>query len=378
MRAGWVAGLIVSTASGGLIAVASPATAAQTATVVSPKIALNVRQGPAVWHARVGALPNGASVTLLCQVTGQHVDIGTVRRTDIWNRLPDGTYISDAWVRRSGNVPRCPAGPSLAGPGPAAPGQVTAAMSNATLPATVVSPVIALNLRAGPARSAARVGTVADASELAIVCQLRGHRIAGAVRTTDVWNRLVDGTFVSDAYVRRAGTPPGCVAAGSAPPPPAALPPPGTWTHPLPGFATAPASFRPPHIGVDLVSYSGTPIRAASAGQVIEVVCNIQPGASCDVPGSPRIRGCGWYVKIAHAGGVTTLSCHMLRQPVVTVGQQVSVGQVIGYVGSSGNSSYPHLHFEVHTGGLPTGPANAVNPVPFLAQRGVRVTRTRP
>ena len=49
----------------------------------------------------------------------------------------------------------------------------------------------------------------------------------------------------------------------------------------------------------------------------------------------------------------------------VRVGQQVSAGQVIGRTGSTGNSSGPHLHYEIRIDG------NPVNPMPFLAKRGV-------
>jgi murein DD-endopeptidase MepM/ murein hydrolase activator NlpD len=58
----------------------------------------------------------------------------------------------------------------------------------------------------------------------------------------------------------------------------------------------------------------------------------------------------------------------MLVRPSVTVGQQVLAGQVIGLVGTSGNSSGPHLHFEVHLGDQSAG--TAVDPRPFMAAQG--------
>jgi murein DD-endopeptidase MepM/ murein hydrolase activator NlpD len=352
--------LIVAAAAGGVIASGAPAMAADTATVVSPRLPLNVRSGPAVWYARVGALPNGSAVTLACQVSGQQIS-GSVRSTDAWDRLADNTYISDAWVRRSTQPPRCAAGPMP---------QPTGAVA-ATFTGNVVASGTPLNVRSGPSASASRVRSVPNGTALTLSCQVTGQRITGSVRTTDAWDRLPDGTFVSDAYVSRTATPPPCGATPAA----GYVPAPGAWAHPLPGFSTSSTSFHPPHIGVDFMSYVGTPIRAASAGQVTQVICNIQPGASCDVPGSSSTRGCGWYVKIVHPGGVTTLYCHMVHQPAVAVGQQVAAGQVIGYVGSSGNSSFPHLHFEVHTGGTPTGPANAVDPVVFMRQAGINITR---
>lgn len=60
----------------------------------------------------------------------------------------------------------------------------------------------------------------------------------------------------------------------------------------------------------------------------------------------------------------------MLSKPLVKEGDLVAAGQEIGKVGSSGNSSGPHLHFEVHVRGDRSS-AGAVDPVPFLRQRGV-------
>jgi murein DD-endopeptidase MepM/ murein hydrolase activator NlpD len=117
---------------------------------------------------------------------------------------------------------------------------------------------------------------------------------------------------------------------------------------------------------------------------VVTVLCNVA-GRSytptggtlpCDVDGNPQIGGCGWYVQIRHlgqpTGDVVTRYCHMVRQPAVTVGQTVTVGQPIGLVGSSGNSSGPHLHFEVHSG-YPATEANAIEPAGFLRYRGVSI-----
>jgi murein DD-endopeptidase MepM/ murein hydrolase activator NlpD len=132
------------------------------------------------------------------------------------------------------------------------------------------------------------------------------------------------------------------------------------------GFRT---SERPGHDGVDLAAARGTPIRAAAAGTITVVRCNVSPESyGCDRDGSPATPGCGWYVQIRHDGGVLTRYCHMLQRPNVTVGQPVATGQIIGYVGSSGHSSGPHLHFEIHLHNDPT-PAGAIDPVPFMASR---------
>ena len=157
----------------------------------------------------------------------------------------------------------------------------------------------------------------------------------------------------------------------------------GPWTQPVPapvgsGFRT---SNRPGHDGVDLSAPRGPIIRAASAGTVRTVRCNAvyaDTGAEwgCDRDGHPDLtRGCGWYVDIDHAGGLLTRYCHMDKPPTVTVGQQVAAGQPIGVVGSTGHSSGPHLHFEVHQNG-DASPNGAIDPVPFMAAQNAPLGRT--
>jgi murein DD-endopeptidase MepM/ murein hydrolase activator NlpD len=133
---------------------------------------------------------------------------------------------------------------------------------------------------------------------------------------------------------------------------------------------------RPGHDGVDLAAARGTPIRAASAGVVVTVTCNASTSDgqpySCDRDGSPSIAGCGWYVEILHADRIVTRYCHQLRAPLVRVGQSVMAGQVIGVVGTSGNSSGPHLHFEVHDD-YPANSDNAISPVEFMSAHGINL-----
>jgi murein DD-endopeptidase MepM/ murein hydrolase activator NlpD len=138
------------------------------------------------------------------------------------------------------------------------------------------------------------------------------------------------------------------------------------------GFRT---SERPDHDGVDLAAPRYTPIVAASTGTVVSAYCNavdVRDGSDwgCDRDGDPYLTsGCGWYVDILHSGHEMTRYCHMVSEPLVAVGDFVVAGQQLGQLGSSGNSSGPHLHFEVHvdTDSRWGGP---VDPEPWMRDHG--------
>lgn len=96
------------------------------------------------------------------------------------------------------------------------------------------------------------------------------------------------------------------------------------------------------HAGIDFAAPPGTPILAAGAGRVVEAGPN---------------GGYGRWVKISHQGGLATGYAHLSRiAPGVRRSARVRQGQVIGYVGSSGLSTGPHLHFELHRNGRPVNP----------------------
>jgi murein DD-endopeptidase MepM/ murein hydrolase activator NlpD len=145
------------------------------------------------------------------------------------------------------------------------------------------------------------------------------------------------------------------------------------WTNPVravvgSGFRTP---TRPTHQGVDLIVGRYTPIAAAASGVVSVMKCDQdrQGRSSCNIDGYPGKGGCGWMVEVVHAGDVMTRYCHMVQRPFVSVGQQVAAGDIIGRVGTSGNSSGPHLHFEVHLNNDRTS-NGAINPVGFMQQQG--------
>jgi murein DD-endopeptidase MepM/ murein hydrolase activator NlpD len=201
------------------------------------------------------------------------------------------------------------------------------------------------------------------------------------------WERLpltqaaqqVQRSAYPDAYARHETRATGIVAAytgGTLPACDGAPVSASGWTRPVAG--TAGSGFRtadrPDHDGVDIAVPKGTVVRAASGGVVVRVRCNIggdswEPtgrSTPCDRDGYPGLGGCGWYSDIQHSGNVVSRYCHLVRQPLIRVGQTVIAGQPIGHVGSSGNSSGPHLHFEIHE-----DENNAVDPVPFMRRQGV-------
>ena len=121
------------------------------------------------------------------------------------------------------------------------------------------------------------------------------------------------------------------------------------------GFPSYPGGGR--HDGVDIGVPIGTPVYAAAAGEVVTskyYLTGNYAGSYAD--------GYGNYVMIDH-GDYYTLYGHLQYKPVVSVGQSVSKGQLIAYTASTGNSSGPHLHFEVRTS---SKYGTAVNPMKFF------------
>ncbi len=97
------------------------------------------------------------------------------------------------------------------------------------------------------------------------------------------------------------------------------------------------------HAGIDFGAGWGSPIVAAADGQVV---------------GASWAGGYGRQVRIVHDGGIMTTYSHMSAM-VAQPGTQVRQGQVIGYVGSSGLSTGPHVHFEVRVNGRAINPLSA-------------------
>jgi murein DD-endopeptidase MepM/ murein hydrolase activator NlpD len=107
----------------------------------------------------------------------------------------------------------------------------------------------------------------------------------------------------------------------------------GYRRHPILGY-------RKMHVGIDFGAPHGAPIYAATDGTVVS---------------AGRAGGCGNAVKINHGGGLATRYCHMSRIAAQS-GQRVRQGQIIGYVGSTGLSTGPHLHYELYRNGSVVNP----------------------
>ncbi|MEE1280179.1 MAG: peptidoglycan DD-metalloendopeptidase family protein [Oscillospiraceae bacterium] len=132
----------------------------------------------------------------------------------------------------------------------------------------------------------------------------------------------------------------------------------GQFLWPVPNYSTITSKFgwrtlygkANWHTGIDISGYNilGKNIVAANAGTVIKAVTTYVPK-----------KGYGKYVMIDHGGGYTTMYAHCTSLSV-KVGQQVKRGEVIAQVGSTGNSTGPHLHFGIYING------KEVDPLPYL------------
>jgi septal ring factor EnvC (AmiA/AmiB activator) len=206
---------------------------------------------------------------------------------------------------------------------------------------------------------AALVSLDAQRQEQETVRQALDVRIAEFEREADALEveeaNLTAIISAREAEARRAAAatsttaaPPSPAPGGSSPtnppsPPSTARPPTtGQLAWPVNGVLTSTFGWRwgRMHNGIDIGASTGSTIRAAAAGQVFF---------------AGWMGGYGNTVLIDHGGGMTTLYAHQ-SQINVGDGQQVGKGDTLGLVGSTGNSTGPHLHFEVRIGGVPKNP----------------------
>ncbi|ARZ69005.1 M23 family metallopeptidase [Streptomyces sp. HU2014] len=132
------------------------------------------------------------------------------------------------------------------------------------------------------------------------------------------------------------------------------------WTRPVvsyelsAGFGAGGANWADGHTGQDFAVPTGTPVRAVGAGTVVAAGCGGPFGISLVVEHEN-----GWYSQYAH-----------LAAPLAAPGRRVRAGQWIGLSGTTGNSTGPHLHFEIRR--TPEF-GSAVDPVEWLGERGVQL-----
>lgn len=113
------------------------------------------------------------------------------------------------------------------------------------------------------------------------------------------------------------------------------------------------------HTGIDYALYQGTPVLAAMAGKVSRAA-NIATGY-------------GSHIVLDHDGGVQTVYAHLSRMSV-NLGETVREGQLIGYSGNTGNSTGPHLHFEIRRFGKAVDPEEFFHPQPASEEGERRVS----
>lgn len=106
------------------------------------------------------------------------------------------------------------------------------------------------------------------------------------------------------------------------------------------------------HLGIDIANAIGTPIGAVAAGTVIE---------------AGPASGFGLWVRVLHDDGTITVYGHV-NEIIAPQGTRVAAGQEIATIGNRGQSTGPHLHFEVWANGK-----DKIDPLPWLAQRGINL-----
>lgn len=143
------------------------------------------------------------------------------------------------------------------------------------------------------------------------------------------------------------------------------------WSNPTLGTLTSgyKTPSRPTHYGWDIANSQGTPVFALAAGTVRDIRTGSYPG---DQTSGPLPGRTGNSVHINHSDNYFSYYGHLYRV-LVSAGQQVLCGQIVGLMGTTGNSTGPHLHFEVHRPRL-----TSVDPRAFLSARGISLGSTAP
>jgi murein DD-endopeptidase MepM/ murein hydrolase activator NlpD len=187
---------------------------------------------------------------------------------------------------------------------------------------------------------------------LAVALTASAINVANAAPTSDLEGLIEAAVARLDPAAKTDVTPPAS--------PPA---PPVVFLNPVPGRAVdSPFGLRRLpwelhgrlHAGVDIAGPRGTPIVAACDGVVTRAGTN---------------AGYGNFVEVAHEGGLTTLYGHLGKAAATAIpGAALKAGDTLGFMGSTGSSTGPHLHFEVRNGETP------LNPVLFMGKTFAALT----
>jgi uncharacterized protein YraI len=181
----WTVAVVLAVASG-VFGVPAAASAAFTGSAqVGVGFSLNVRSGPSRAYPVIRKVSHDAVLAVSCHVAGQMVS-GSVRETNLWDRLTDGRYISDAYVNWPGERP---------------------AIDTCSVPANVVANT-GINVRRNASTLLEPVGRLGPGAPLTVVCQVTGESVAGDGGRSELWDRMSSGDFVTDAFVRWPGSRP--------------------------------------------------------------------------------------------------------------------------------------------------------------------------
>ena len=156
--------------------------------VVNAEVGVQARKGPGTNFPVVGTIANNSPIEIVCQLHGE-----SINGSDIWNKLADGTYVTDFYcdtpnfAKFSPPIPVCKDAP---------PPDQTPKGDAGKQVYHVVNAEVGVQARKGPDTNFPAVGTIANNSPIEIVCQLHGESINGS----DIWNKLADGSYVTDFY----------------------------------------------------------------------------------------------------------------------------------------------------------------------------------
>jgi surface antigen/uncharacterized protein YraI len=162
--------------------------------IVNARDGVNARKGPGSNFPVVHGVANNSQIEIVCQVHGD-----VVNGSNIWNKLADGTYVTDFYCDTpnfNAFSPPIPVCQDAARPTPVPPQPSPVPPQPSTYQHHIVNAPDGLNARKGPGTAFPVVHGVANNSTIDIVCQVYGDVVNGS----NIWNRLADGTFVSDFY----------------------------------------------------------------------------------------------------------------------------------------------------------------------------------